>query len=512
MRDFETFERLRAALEPGQAVRTSEANARDRGAPRYAASHALKLHVCAALVVLAACAPEPRRFELRDVVDERRAQLVSALPPAEPLPSIDPDEADRVRSFVDALHSMGGDWRIFGAETAADFGRRAIPTLAAIVADPDLPATRRIGAVRMLSVLDDPAAQRVLIAAIERSPEVWIRRHAAHEIGASPRDECVPRLVRRLRDETDDETRLWIAVSLSRLGVHAGIHVALHLAAPTVDTALSRTARDELEAWTSRAKEPDPRRIAELWLAGDPLRELPTREPSPALRAEAWSWICDLNVRDADADFVLANLPAWIAPDLALALHDREPRVRERAVRALDALGRRAVEAAPTLVAALAEPTLAARAASALGRIGDPASAAALLESLESSSDEALVVACARALGQLRAHQALATLERLAASGRSPRVVSAALAARLTLARTPDAARAAAEHMRAAPAEAADVEQALFGWIDERAATNDAEAMLLRTAWIAASEAPNERERRARRAALVIEPSDARAQ
>lgn len=512
MRDFETVERLSAALEPGQAMRTSEAGARGRAPARYAATNALKLHVCATLFLAAACAPDARRFELHDVVNERRTQLVSVLPPATPLPTSDADEAERVRSFVDAIHSMGGDWRMFGAETAADFGRGAIPTLVAILSDPELPATRRIGAVRMLSVLDDPAAQRALIAAIERSPEAWIRRHAAHEIGRSTRDECVPRLLRRLRDETDDETRLWIAVSLSRFGVHAGIDVALRLGAPELDTPLARTARDELESWTSRAKERDPRRIAELWLAGDPLREMPTREPSPALRAEAWTWISDLDVSDSDADFVLARLPAWIAQDLALALHEREPRVRERAVRALEALGRRAVEAVPTLVAALDEPTIAARAASALGRIGDPASAGPLVRHMESAADDALAAACAHALGQLRAHEALGALERLSAAGRSTRVTNSATAAALTIARSHAQALAAAERMRASPADGAELEVALFAWIDERAAAKDVDGMRLRAAWIAAGDTPDERERRARRAALLIEPAPPRAE
>lgn len=367
-----------------------------------------------AMLALAACGdgappapapPAPARpvFELRAVVKPALAEALARAPIAA-VPAA-PAEPEAVESVLGALSSPDARLRGLALEDAKALGDGGVAALSAAIADASAEPARRNACAQALGAIATASAVDALLVRLETDGEPWLRAQCAWQIRTAGRDEAVPRLLLRLKYEKDGATVVWIADALASLGNLSGLDGLRVLRDTSRDAAVRADAVERLAAIAAEHGAADGDALYAAWWRGDPYGGPPPREPSDALRREAWDRIQRLSEWDLrrvdDARFILVRLDAWVVPMLAAALHDADVYTRVHAAQCLERRGPRARAAVPALLSALEEPRLAPGAADALGAIGDASAAPTLEETLRSSSDLELRIGAARALGRI---------------------------------------------------------------------------------------------------------------
>lgn len=431
-------------------------------------------------ILLAGCGdPTPPaeslpKFELRDVVEPRLAAAGPAPVAATPPPPSD-DQLEEWRALLDTLAAPRASLR---EEVLADLvsrGAVAVPWLTQVAADTSADAGLRAAALEVLGGIDTPEAAEALVVGLEKDPEPWVRSNCAFRLAASRHDRFLPRMLLRLRYESDDETAVWIGDTLARRGNHSGIDGMLVVRARAKDEERVAWVDSRLAELAAAVGAPDGLALAADWASGELERRHPQPPPSKELEREIWSVIralgeWDLRVVD-DRRFVLSHMNAWVVTPLCETLHEQNVYRRLHAAQCLERMGPRAFAAVPVLLDALAEPRLAPGAAAALGSIRQ-ASARPSLERALRASDLDLATASARALGRLGDAAAAPALLEAFAPGRAVDLRQAAAESLLELG-SPQALPFLIERLTAPRAEAVSAEAALQRWLARQAASSD---------------------------------------
>ncbi len=318
-------------------------------------------------------------------------------------------EEEHVSGLVHMLANSRGRMRELPLEEISALGDAAVPDLVVIAANSEHDSGERLAACELLAKLATPLACEHLCQLVERSPESWMRAQAAWRLGTTDSDWLVPRLLLRLKYETDPETVVWLASTLGAYRNYDGLAVLWRFRNDQGSSEeLRASAQERLDSLARDAGLDSPEQHWELWNVADPDRRLLNTSPSPRLRLEMWKWISQLSgehfqLRGVDdARFVLSRMGSWVVAPLCEALHDEDVYVQVHAAQCLERMGPRATEAGPALVQALADPGLAAQAAAALGRIAYPSAEPILRARLtDRATAHELRVACAAALGEL---------------------------------------------------------------------------------------------------------------
>ena len=471
-------------------------------------------------LVLAACsaeAPELPVFEHYPALARGLARAeadVGAEAAAAPETSEAPEE-EHVAGLVHMLANSRGRMRELPLEEITTLGDAAVPDLVVIAANSEHDAAERIAACELLAKLATPLASEHLCQLVERSPDSWVRAQAAWRLGTTGADWLVPRLLLRLKYETDPETVVWLASTLGAYRNYDGLAVLWRFRNDAGSSEeLRNSAQERLESLARDAGLDSPEQHWELWNVSDPDGRLLNESPSPRLRLEMWKWISQLSgehfqLRGVDdARFVLSRMGSWVVEPLCEALHDEDVYVQVHAAQCLERMGSRATTAGPTLVEALADPGLAAQAAAALGRIAYPSAEPILRSRLQDrGTAHELRVACAASLGELGLGSSVRPLEALLLDETEPfdlRQVSANALVRLGA-----GDRAAAfliEALGDPDADQPGAEEQLERWLRER---EDEAGRALLESWDALAPPPGiipttqqARERRAARRAL----------
>jgi HEAT repeat protein len=326
----------------------------------------MRLHrrVAAVLVRIGAPAAPGLVAALKDKPDEQRivvplVRMGSAAVPA----------------LVEALKQEGGNKE--AATVLGLIGPRAadaVPALMEVLKDRHTPADRREAAAFALGRIGTPAADIVpaLIAALkDEKPEV--RQRAADALAwiGPPAREAVAALVAAIKDD-DDKVAAAACQALAHTG-DAGATQALFAASRSERGPVANAAGLALWQMGPAAKNVVPALVA---LLKDPPKE------TERVRA------------------VLQVLGPVAVPDLAAALKDSEPGVRQAAAEVLTAIGPVAREAVPALTDALKDtvPNVRLAAAVALAHL-DPTRAREAVRLLADATDNAEAVAALADVG-----------------------------------------------------------------------------------------------------------------
>jgi len=365
------------------------------------------------LSFLCACgeqAPSGFVFEHYPAVSQGLAAAEKAVAESAEAPPAAAQEVDpqHVAGLVHMLANSRGRTRELPLEEIVTLGDGAAPPLAVIAANSEQGENERRAACELLSRLATPLATEHLLQLFEHSPESWIRAQAAWRLGSLGHDWVIPRMLRRFKYEKDEQTVIWMSDALAKLGNYHGLDVLWQLAETAATEELRAAAAERLNTIAAGAECETPRELWDLWFVADADRRLYRESPSPRLVLATWREIEQLSgehfqLRGVDESrFVLSRLGAWATEPLTSALHDEDVYVRVHAAQVIERMGLRGVEAGPSLVEALSDPTLATEAAAALGSIGYAGAEPVMRALLEdTATDHELRVACAASLGRL---------------------------------------------------------------------------------------------------------------
>lgn len=445
-------------------------------------------------LALCACAPEPAAppFPLESValpaIVALEAEVVrdvrAEAPPV-------PDLEERVRGLVFDLPGARGAMRTLQLGQISELGDPSVPVLAAVLSDPRTADGPRAAAVDALAAIDSPRAAGHVAAQVEGASQAWLRAHAARALANTRQDQVVPRLLLRLKYETDPASVIELATTLAHFENHAGLDGLFALRHSSTSEA-SALAIERLAQVAAAAGVADGETLWRLWNTGDSDGRLKAEVPSTRHRLEIWRRIALLSEHDPrtvdDARFVLARTGAWVVEPLCRALHDVDVNTRVHAAQCLQSMGARATGAGPTLLAALGEPSLAPAAALALGAIAYPACVGELSRRVERGFDPTLRVAAAQALGPLNLSAGIEPLTRAIAPDEPIDLRQAAAQSLLRLGRAAGAVELLVECLTLPGADAGAAESALDTWIgklDTPAAQN------VRASWNALAGPPH---------------------
>jgi len=408
-------------------------------------------------------------FALRAVVKPALAEATARAPVAAMAPAADPEAVEAV---LGTLESPDARMRGLALADAKSMGDGGVAALAAALADTAAAPARRTAAAHALGAIATPLAVDALADRLEEDREPWLRAQCAWQIRGAALDEALPRLVLRLKYETDGATVVWIADALASFGNLSGLEGLRVLRDSASDAVVRGEAAERLAALAAERGIEDGDALYRIWSRGDPEGKLPAREPGEALRREAWDRIARLGEWDLrrvdDARFVLVRMETWITPMLAAALHDEDVYTRVHAAQCLERRGARARAAVPALIEALAEPRLGPQAAAALGAIGDESAAAPVEELLRSARDPELRVAAARALGGIGSTSSRESLRTLLAPDQPMDLRQAAAGSLVSLGEGYAVAEFLLECLGSATADAGAAERDLGRWFGQR--------------------------------------------
>lgn len=284
--------------------------------------------------------------------------------------AIDPE---RIRGLISIALSSDRGMRLAGREEAAGLGDGAIDELEAILADSTVAAAEREVAIEFLGLLASPRSAESLLTLLESSDEPWQRAHAAWRLASSDQDWVVPRMLLRLKYETDFDTVIWLAKTLAHYGNDAGLGALSVIAAEAPNDTLraSALARREEIARAAGASSAD--ELQRAWNAAEP-PAFPQPDRSARFDREVLRWIDrfrEFQLRGVDdARFLLERMGTRAAELLGLALSDSNLYIRLHAAQSLKRMGRRGEAAGPALLERLDDPEIAPMAAEALGAVG----------------------------------------------------------------------------------------------------------------------------------------------
>jgi HEAT repeat protein len=422
-------------------------------------------------VALAACRPNPSppTFPLERVVAPTIAALeAQALRDVRASPPAEADLEDHVRGLVFDLPGARGQMRELQLGELAELGDPAVPVLAAVLADPRTDDGPRAAAIDGLAAIDSPAAVAHVAGQVESAQLVWVRAYAASALARAKQDHIVPRLMLRLKYETDSATVIEIATTLARFGNYSGIDGIFVLRqSPTPE--IAELANERLSQLAAAAGVADGDALWRAWNGSDAASSLPNPEPSPRHQLEIWKRIALLTEHDLravdDARFILSRSAAWVVEPLCRALHEDDVYTRVHAAQSLQRMGPRATTAGPSLLAALGEPRLAPAATLALGSIAYPACVGEVARRVERGFDPELRVAAAQALGPLNLPAGVEPLVKALAADEPVDLRQAAALSLLMLGRDREATKFLVECLTLPGADADAAEAALDGWL-----------------------------------------------
>lgn len=360
----------------------------------------------------------PAPLALAPVVRTRLAELRARAGEAAAAPV--PSEATRSRleDLVPRLREPDPALRRRHEDAIVALGPEAIPALAAALADTALPDPSRGAAALALSRLDHDAALPPLLVAL-RDRSRYVRAFAATACGALGRDEAVPELLFRFKEEYEPEGVVVNAAAraLLRFGNVGGLD---RLVKNLRGRQLEREGAIELlaeitgsdrgfDAYSAEIERRAAAAAWEEWLAFEGAAFLESRPAPPppsdrlALRIlETVDRLREYQMRTIDdARLVLERLGRTAVPFLRLGLADEDAKIRGYAIEVLTLLGPRALDAAPELAALTRDGVLAPFAFQALGAVGAKGAALPLIESGLRDARPDVRIACAGALGAL---------------------------------------------------------------------------------------------------------------
>ncbi|HTF89123.1 MAG TPA: HEAT repeat domain-containing protein [Planctomycetota bacterium] len=413
---------------------------------------------------------KPAVFELRDVVAPKLAELgpgeVPAAKPAEPIPA---EQKEELLSMVGALATPRNTMRDVVLEDFRSRKDATLPFLAQVLNDTQQTPEFRSAAIEVLGALDSPASVETLVATLTTSREPWIRSQCAWRLIGTKQTQFLPRILLRLRYETDEETAVWLADCAAGLGNYAGVDGLRVVRDRARTPELVALAQEHMASLAAAAGVSDGDTLNALWLNGELEAKLPPPAVSKDLERQIWKCIqalgeWDLRVVD-DRRFILTDMNAWIVDPLMQTLHEKNVYLRIHAAQCLQRLGLRARKAGPELLAALNEPRLAPAAASALGALGWTAAAEPLESALLNSRDLDYRTAAARALGTLAQERSVKPLRSAFAPAQAADLRQAAAESLLALDPSRDVVEFLAERMTAPRTEAISAENALGRWL-----------------------------------------------
>lgn len=455
---------------------------------RYAAA----LFVAGLLLPACSEAPvAPQAFEHYDALQrglQRSRAAVEAEERANATAASEEVEAEHIGGLVNTLANSRGRMREMVLEEIATLGDAAIPELVVIAANDSREASERVAACELLGKLATPLAAEHLMQLCEKSPENWMRAQAAWRLSEVHADWLVPRLILRLKYETDPEAVLWLASTLAAYKNYNGLAVLWSFKNEGATEELRATASERLETLARDAGLESAEQHWQLWNVADPERLIYNEAPSARLQLRVWERISQLSgehfqLRGVDdARFVLSRLGAWATEPLCEALHDNDVYVRVHAAQCLERMGPRATVAGPALVQALEDPSVAGQAAAALGHVAYPSAEPALRARLEDqSTPHELRVACAASLGNIGLSASVQPLETLMNATNEPLDLrQTAASALVRLGAGERAADFLVEALGNADADQPSAEEQLDKWLRSR---EDAAGLALLEAW-----------------------------
>ncbi len=459
------------------------------------------------ILVLCACSPTPEppapppAPEHGPVVAtaiERLERELEASAPNKDEGNLDAEEvAEQVRGLIEILASGDRSIAEVALEEIALVGLPALPILRSCAESDQESDGRRAAALELLGALPHPDAADVLLHTIETDPLPWVRTHAAWRLGHRPQPWIVPRLLLRLKYEKNYETVVWIADTLARCHNYSGLGVLFTILNSASDPADQEQARARLQAILAELDFEDAGEAWQAWLTNDPEERLPEPLDSPRLRLEIWRWVQRLGefqLRGVDdGRYLFESMGPHAARILGQALSDEDVYVRVHAAQSLQRIGPRAAVAGPDLVAALADPDLAANAALAIGSIQYEAGEAALLHGL-TGGDPDLRLACARGLGYFgdkASAQATGGLRALLEEELSDELRQAVEESLVRLGQGDDLVEGLSRWLTSNQVESASSRRAFEVWLRGRADGGSEDAAQLLEEWLALELPPN---------------------
>lgn len=355
-------------------------------------------------------------LELRTGEDRAKAADPNHVPP-------EPEALDRqMRGGLAYVRNSGARVREVGMADLAAAPPEASAWLGRHALDEDAPEPERYLALEVLARRGGEADALALMDVAEGALVAGLRAGAYWRLGSLPHDGVLPRLVLRLKYETDWEAVLWLGWSLCQHGLYSGLDGLLAVARGAPDAALGAQAADEARQLAEDVGVASAEELLAMWHRGEvPPLAAPVRR-SLHYQLELWRWLERLDgfqLRSVDdCRFLMARLDGVAAAVLAEALLDTSSYVRLGAAQSLARMGPRGSVAVPVLTAQLDDSELGPWMAAALGQLGVPAAREPLEARLECEGSGAMCVAAARALGHLGLAESVPALSRaLAGAG-----------------------------------------------------------------------------------------------
>jgi len=448
----------------------------------------------ALLAAVAGCggddrAPEPRSFELppfelSPVVATALAELESVLAPGEPPAEA---ESEHVRGLTSMVAGTDAGMRAVALEEAAGNGDAFVPELVRLASSAGLRDGERQAAIELLGRLDTWRAAEALAVMLETAAEPWVRAHAAWRLGTTTQDWIVPRLLLRLKYETDHDTVIWLTHTLARFGNYQGLLALNVVATQSSDDNLRASALARMGEVVAGSGFDSVQSLWEAW--SNEARDAVFR-PERSLRFDLQIWrrierLREFQLRGVDdSRYVFQGLGPHTAGLLARALHDENVYVRVHCTQGLARMGPRGTPGGPALVEALGEPELGPHAAAALRAIRYLPAVQVLVGCLDPDAPPDLRLASARALGGFgpeTAETSAPALFALLLENESPELHQAAAESLAYLGHGDEVASRLASFLTSTNVEPVTSEQALRHWLalraeaDEQAATALAE-------------------------------------
>lgn len=368
-----------------------------------------------------ACSPKTSPkvvFETHAVAKPHIAALEKD-PATKPIALAEPtaEMRERVRGLVLDRAGATNKMRALGLEDAKALGDAAVPVADAIIDEKERSDAEKLSALETLGAIDTLASAEALLRRVEKGAVGWIRAQAAFQLTKLHEDSILPRLLLRLKYETDSDTVIWTAAALASRANYAGLDGLRVLASTGPTEEVRQSATDMLAQMAKDAGYPDGNALYLSWYGVTSEANIPRREPSPRLQLELWRRIETLAVYDLrqvdDSRFILVRMPSWSVDALIESLHEEDPHVRVHVAQCLARMTRRAHDACDALVKALDEPHMASTAAHALGEIGCASAFDALVARTLPKNDPEMRNAATAALGRLGSEQAVAPLTAL---------------------------------------------------------------------------------------------------
>ncbi len=436
------------------------------------------MFILLSLLFVAGCgenqASRAQVFQLRDVVVPKLAELEAGLPASPQIAA--PASADLRDEVLGMLESLASPRSAMRDTVLADVRSRKqdlVPLLTEVLNDTTRSDEVRAAAIELLAVLDKPASIEPLLLALQLSREPWIRAQCAWRLIGTSHDQFLPRILLRLRYESDEVTVAWLADCAARFGNYAGVDGLCVVRNRARTPELVALAEEHLATLAAALGVSDGDTLNARWFSGELEQSLAPRPVSKALEREVWKCIqalgeWDLRVVD-DRRFILTDMNLWVVGALAQTLHEKNVYLRIHAAQCLARMGPRAQAAAPELLSALTDARLAPAAAAALAALRWTAASEALEQALLHSKDLDFSTAAARALGELAQARSIAPLRQAFAPEQAADLRQAAAEALLAIDSGNDVIQFLALRMTAPRAEAISAENALTRFLAARA-------------------------------------------